>query len=378
MNIKSANFESLLNEWPAHKVSDLIYNRTAADVEKALAKNNRNIFDLAALLSPAGDECLENLARHSQALTRQRFGNTIQFYVPLYVSNYCVNSCVYCGFNCKNQVNRQRLTIDEAVAEAEYLAKEGFQHFLLVSGEDPKAVPVEYFAKLIGRIQHLFASINIEIYPMSQNEYAQLVAAGLDSLTVYQETYDQKTYKQVHPAGPKHDFKYRLATVERGARAGITFLGIGALLGLTDWRVEAFHTAMHARFLQQNFWRQHVSVSFPRFQHAAGEFTPPFDVSDRNLVQIITAMRLFLPDAGLVLSTRESKSFRDHVIPLGITRISAGSKTTPGGYAEQVEAEPQFDVQDTRNLKEMMTKVTELGFDPVRKDWDEAYHCENA
>ncbi len=232
MNTTTTTFESLLNQWPVHKVSDLIYSRTRDDVEKALMKNSRDLFDLAALLSPAADARLEYLARHSQALTRQRFGNTIQFYVPLYVSNYCVNSCVYCGFNCKNQVNRQRLTIDEAVAEAEYLAKEGFQHFLLVSGEDPKAVPVKYFAELIGRIQHLFASINIEIYPMPQNEYEQLVAAGLDSLTVYQETYDPETYKKVHPAGPKRDFKHRLATVERGACAGITFLGIGALLDL--------------------------------------------------------------------------------------------------------------------------------------------------
>ncbi len=367
-------FANTLAEWPVARVHELIASRTPQDVQTALRHGVRTEQDIAALLSTHAEAELETMARHSVALTRQRFGNVIQFYAPLYVSNYCINSCVYCGFNCRNQVNRQRLTVDEAVREAEYLAKEGFQHLLLVSGEDPKAVPVEYFEELIGRIHNLFASVNIEIYPMEEDGYRRLVQAGLDSLTVYQETYDPEVYEQMHPSGPKRDFQHRLQTVERAARAGVTFLGIGALLGLTDWRTEAFHVALHARFLQRNYWRQHVSISFPRFRHAAGEFTPPHSISDRNLVQILTALRLFLPDAGMVLSTRESVEFRNHVIPLGITRISAGSKTTPGGYAEAVEAEPQFEVQDTRSLTEMTDTVVQLGFDPVCKDWDPAYH----
>lgn len=366
-------FETILAEWPTTRVRDLINSRTPADVNTALRQGVRTERDLAALLSPHADQALETMARQAVILTRQRFGNVIQFYVPLYVSNHCVNSCVYCGFNCRNQVNRQRLDLDEAVREAEYLAHEGFQHLLLVSGEDPKAVPVEYFEELIGRIHPLFGSMNVEIYPMPEHDYRRLVQAGLDSLTVYQETYDPTVYAQVHPAGPKRDFNFRLQTVERAARAGVTFLGIGALLGLTDWRTEVFHVALHARFLQRNFWRQHVSISFPRFRQAAGHFTPPYTVEDRNLVQILTALRLFLPDAGMVLSTRESAELRNHVIPLGITRISAGSKTTPGGYANTVEAEPQFEVQDTRSLREMMNTVVQLGFDPVRKDWDATY-----
>jgi 2-iminoacetate synthase len=371
---KLDRFRQLLAAWPVERVRELIYTQTASDVERALRAASLAESDFAALLSPAAAKTLEPAARKAAALTRQRFGRVLQFYAPLYVSSYCTNSCVYCGFNCRNKVNRCRLTVEEALAEAGFLASEGFQHLLLVAGEDPKGVPVDYFERLIRRLNGRFSSVNIEIYPLDTPEYARLVAAGLDSLTLYQETYDREAYAQFHPAGPKRDFDWRIDAIERGAEAGVTFLGIGALLGLSDWRVDAFYVGLHAAYLQRRYWRQHVSISFPRLRAAAGGFEPPFPVNDQAFVQILLAQRLFLPDAGMVLSTREAPALRDHLIPLGITRLSAGSRTSPGGYTHEAEAEQQFQVQDHRPLAEMRERVQALGFDPVCKDWDAAYH----
>lgn len=367
-------FSDYIETWPSERVQQHIYNATEADVKQALVSERFSIRNLAALLSPAADSHLESMAQRSAALTRKRFGWALQFYTPLYVSNHCINTCVYCGFNCKNNVNRSTLSIDEAVNEAKFLAHEGFQHLLLVSGENPKEVPVEYFEELAGHLRGMFASLSIEIYPMSEDNYRKLVTAGVDSLTLYQETYNPNVYADFHLAGPKKDFKKRLDYLEDGAKAGITFLGIGALLGLTDWRTEAFYVGLHAAYLRKRYWRQHISVSFPRLRHAAGGFDVPSPVNDRALVTIICALRLQLPDAGLVLSTRETAEFRDNVLPLGITRVSAGSRTAPGGYASEEKGEEQFDVADQRSLSEVIKDVTKLGFDPVCKDWDSSYH----
>ncbi len=368
-------FRDVLAEWPVPRVQELLRSATEDDVERALHSHERlSESGFAALLSAAGGVGhLEEMARRAVVTTRQRFGNVLQFYVPLYVSNYCINACRYCGFNTRNRVTRGKLTVAEAVREAEVLAREGFQHLLLVSGEDPKGVPVSYFEELIGRLKGRFASISIEIYPLSCADYARLVRVGLDSFTLYQETYDPELYRRMHPAGPKQDFGARLEAVEAAADAGVTFLGIGALYGLGDWRLEAFYVGLHARYLQKQYWRQHVSMSFPRLRTAAGGFTPACPVDDTALVRIITAQRLLLPDAGMVLSTRESSVLRDHLLPLGITRLSAGSRTTVGGYLHEVAAEQQFEVQDHRSLAEMRERVVALGFDPVCKDWDAAY-----
>ncbi len=368
------SFAAVLQDWPAERVRKLIESRTRQDVERALRQAGFSPERLAAFLSPAAPEFLETMAQQSAVLTRRRFGKAMQFYAPLYVSSHCINSCVYCGFNRHNDIPRCALPIEDAVKEARVLAEQGFQHLLLVSGEDPKGAPVDYFEQLVSRLHGMFSSISIEIYPLSTEDYARLVKAGVDSLTLYQETYLPDPYKQFHPAGPKRDFAARLDAIERGAKGGITFLGIGALLGLCDWRLEAFYVGLHARYLQQTYWRQHVSVSFPRMREAAGGFQPLFPVSDAAFVQILCALRLLLPDAGMVLSTRESAELRDHMIPLGITRVSAGSVTTPGGYAEATQAEEQFEVQDQRSLPEVMAAVAAMGFDPVRKDWDVSYH----
>jgi 2-iminoacetate synthase len=366
----------VLAAWPAERVRALVAAAGPAEVAAALRAERPTEPQLAALLSPATGPVLESLARRAAALTRQRFGRVMQFYAPLYVSNVCVNACRYCGFNCRNPVPRRRLSLEQAEREARHLAAEGFRHLLLVSGEDRAGVPPAYFAELARRLHGLFASLSIEIYPLSTEEYASLVQAGVDGLAIYQETYDADVYAGFHPAGPKQDFAARLGAIERGARAGITFLGIGALLGLHDWRLDAFWVGLHARWLQQHCWRQQVSVSFPRLRPAAGGFMPPRPVSDAAFVQALCALRLFLPDAGLVLSTRETGTLRDRLLPLGITRLSAGSRTSPGGYTgtEEGAAEEQFAVADTRTLAEMSEVVARLGFDPVRKDWDAAYH----
>lgn len=368
-------FFDMLREWPPERVRDLLEGSDCEQaVERALARPVPEAHDFAALLSPAAALRLEPMARRAAALTRQRFGHVLQFYAPLYVSNHCVNSCRYCGFNRRNRVQRRCLTIDEAVAEATVLAEQGFRHILLVSGEDRKAVPVDYFTELTVRLRQLFASIAIEIYPLAEAGYRRLVEAGVDSLTLYQETYLPDLYSRMHPDGPKRDFRFRLESVERAARAGVAFLGIGALLGLADWRVDGFYVGLHARWLLRNYWRQQVSVSFPRLRQASGALIPPCPVDDRAFVQLMIAQRLFLPDAGLVLSTREDAELRDRLIPLAVTRLSAGSKTTPGGYANEADGEPQFEVQDHRSLAAMHERVRQLGFDPVDKDWDCAYH----
>ncbi len=367
-------FAEVLRAWPAARVRELILSCDRAAVLAALSREHPSLEDAAALLSPAALPYLETMARQAAALTRRRFGNVLQFYAPLYVSNYCVNACVYCGFNRRNSVPRRHLTVDEAVREAEFLAREGFRHLLLVSGEDEKHVPVSYLAELASRLRGSFASLNLEVYPLDTAGYRQLVAAGIDSLTLYQETYDPELYARCHPAGPKRDYLRRLGTMERAAAAGVTFLGIGCLLGLGEWRTEAFWLALHADWLQRNFWRQQVSVSFPRMRQAAGGNQAPAPVSDADLTQMLTAMRLFLPDAGMVLSTRESAPLRDALLPLGITRLSAGSRTAPGAYTSEDAAEKQFAVQDERPLAEVMEAVRRRGFDPICKDWDNAYH----
>lgn len=237
-------------------------------------------------------------------------------------------------------------------------------------------MPVEYFVRLAHALRDSFASISVEIYPLDEEGYRRLVQAGVNGLTLYQETYDPQVYRAMHPAGPKRDFNRRLRTIEAGALAGMHSLGIGALLGLNDWRTEMFYVGLHGAFLKRRYWRQHVSVSFPRMRHATGVIEPDYLVDDFALVQMICALRLALPDAGLVLSTRESPHMREHLLPLGITRLSAASVTEPGGYSEGEQAGAQFDVQDHRSLREMTEVVKGKGFDPVFKDWDSAYRPE--
>ena len=371
----SNHFLDTLNEWPPERVRDLIYSRTVDHVNIALNSSGHYAPEnLATLLSPAAEAQLETMAQLSAHWTRQRFGNAIQFFAPLYVSNYCCNGCTYCGFNqATNHTVRRALTLEEAVAEAQCLASQGFGHILLVSGEDRKNASPEWLAELTHRIRPLFASIQIEIYALSQPEYARLISQGVDGMTMFQESYNPKVYAHFHPTGPKRDYNNRIDAFERAAQAGMTFLGLGTLLGLNDWREECFYMGLHAAYLQKKYWRTSLAFSFPRIRPAVGSMPPPHPVSDANLVQLMSALRVQLPDATQTLSTRESPGFRERLLGIAVNKMSAGAKTTPGGYQQTTDAEAQFEVADPRSLAEVAEVVKTLGFDPVMKDWDRNY-----
>ncbi len=370
-----SHFKEILDEWPPEKVRELIASRSETDVMQALSSAGEMVpRNLAALLSPAAALRIEQLAEVAERWTRQRFGRAVQFFAPLYVSNYCVNGCRYCGFNTATlDTVRNALTLDAAVAEAECIAAQGFKNILLVSGEDRENTPPEYFVALARRIRRLFSSIQVEIYSLNCEEYRLLTENGIDGVTMFQETYNREIYNDVHAFGPKSDYDNRIDAVERAASAGMTFVGLGALLGISDWRAESFYLGLHADYIRKKYWRSCVSLSFPRMRPAFGGEPPPCPVSDADFVQLLCALRANLPDAIMVMSTREAPGFRERLVRIAVTKISAGAKTTPGGYREETEAEAQFDVADKRPLAEVAAAIAALGFDPVMKDWDRAY-----
>jgi 2-iminoacetate synthase len=347
--------------------------RAPASIDDILQKPKISFEDFAILISPAAGPFLENIAQRAQVYTRRRFGQTMQLFAPLYLSNECTNVCVYCGFNRKNRIKRKTLSVDEIKREAAGLQQRGFNHILLVCGEAPSAVSLAFLEDAIRIFHDNFASVSLEIYPQEKEEYRRLMRAGADGLVLYQETYLPLAYSVFHPSGKKADFSGRLQAMENAGAAGFHRLGIGALLGLAPWRQDALRLARHAAYLQDRYWRSFLTVSFPRLREAPGNFTVPFPVSDTELVQLICALRLFLPDAGMVLSTRESPWFRDHLAGIGITSFSAESKTAPGGYAEASEAGEQFHISDSRPLVEIKAMLSEKGFDPVSKDWDRGF-----
>ncbi len=350
---------------------------SSTDVEKALSgPTGTYSFDrLLALISPAAENYLEQMAQSAHQLTIRRFGPTIRLYAPLYLSSYCSNSCYYCGFNKENKSERARLTIDQALEEANIIASEGFRDILLVSSEDRQFISVDYLIELAGKLRGKFASISIEIYQLSSSEYAELFKAGIEGVTLYQETYDREAYQYYHPSGPKSHYDNRLETPEHIAAASMREVGLGVLLGLTDWRIETLALAEHAHYLIKRYWQSHVSFSFPRLRPALEVGSSQFNylLSDKNLVQMITALRLCFADAGLVLSTRERAQLRDHLVKLGITKLSAGSKTNPGGYSGHNEAIEQFKIDDDRSPAQVAAMIKQQGFEPVWKDWDVAF-----
>ncbi len=375
---------------------------TTASVRPLLNQSQLNLNDFASLISPAAGELLEPLCQRSQVLTRQRFGKVIRLFAPLYVSNECINNCKYCGFSRDNAILRVTLSIDEVVREARSLKEQGFRNILLVAGEHPKFVSNNYLVDCVRALHAEVPGISLEVGPMETHEYRPLVEAGADGLVVYQETYDREIYTEMHTAGPKRNFDWRLETPERAYEAGFRRLGIGALFGLSDWRTEALSVAAHADYLLRHCWKAQLTISLPRLRPCAGEFQPRTQLSDRELVQLICAFRLLLPDAGLVLSTREPATLRDGLIPLGITLISAGSHTEPGGYTgagrenihltekgrivplaegasewaavpnQATNATGQFQIADERSPQEVAELLRRLGYEPVWKDWDAA------
>lgn len=370
------SFHDQIAQWPAARVRALIDAATPADVDRALSRDDRDEAAWAALLSPHAQTRLEPMAQEAQRLTRWHFGRTIALYVPLYLSNVCGADCTYCGYAVRSGNKERRVTLTEAQIhhECAALARHGFRSVLLLTGEAPRAVPLDYIARGVAIARAYFPSVAVEIYSLDQDGYGRLVDLGLDGVTIYMETYDRDVYRQVHLIGQKADYDYRLEAIERAGRAGVRRLSIGALLGLFDWRVEAFHLALHARYLQRACWQSAVSLSFPRLRHVPERFHIPALMTDRELVQMMLALRLVLPEAGFNLSTRESAFLRDRLIPLGVTHMSAGSSTRPGGYETFGEDTlEQFAIEDHRSPAEVAAVIRHAGYEPVWKDFDHAF-----
>jgi len=367
-----------------------------AEVLDSLAlRKSPSLRRFDALISPKPDAELETLAQEAHALTLKNFGRTMRLFAPLYLSNECINNCRYCGFSRDNPILRVTLNLEQVVAEGRHLAAEGFRHVLLVAGEHPKFVSQTYLADCVRALAPDFSSISIEVGPMETADYLPIVEAGAEGLVVYQETYDRETYADLHTAGPKRDFNWRLDCAQRGYAAGFRRLGIGALFGLCRWQEEALALAAHTEYLLKHCWQAQLTVSLPRLRPAAGEFHPPFSMTDRELAQLICAFRITFPEVGIVLSTRERAALRDALAPLGVTMMSAGSHTEPGGYTHQgtdelhrtvrgrivapefengeaMVAAGQFEISDGRSPAEVATALRRRGFDPVWKDWDAA------
>jgi 2-iminoacetate synthase len=356
-----------------------------ASVDAVLAQGRaRSLEEFAALLSPAAAERLPALASLAESTTRRHFGRVIRLFAPLYLSNECINVCKYCGFSRNNPIPRITLPPDKVEAEARRLATRGFRHILLVAGEHPKWVSNGYVGTCVRRLLPFAPSVALELGPLETEDYVPMVQAGADGLVVYQETYDREMYREMHTAGPKKNFDWRLDTPERGAAAGFRRLGIGALLGLHPWRAEALALAAHALHLGRHCWKTQLTISFPRLRPAAGGFQPREVQTDREFLQLLAALRLLLPHAGFVLSTREPARLRDAMVPYGITLMSAGSSTEPGGYEHfdenflptREQKGEQFHIADERPPEAIAAMLASKGFEPVWKDADQALVAE--
>ncbi len=353
---------------------------------------NRTLNQFISLLEPMDDRNLANLVARSESVTRRFFGRTMRLFAPLYLSSECINNCKYCGFSRDNPILRVTLSVDQAETEARYLVDQGFRNILLVAGEHPKFVSNGYLEEVVRRLVTFVPSISIEVAPMETAEYRPLVVAGAEGLIVYQETYDRATYAEVHTSGPKRNFDWRLETPERAYAAGFRRIGIAPLFGLAEWRSESIALAEHIDYLLRKCWRSQLTVSLPRLRPAAGGFNPRHSLPDWELIQLLCALRLIFPQVGIVLSTRESKEFRDLLMPIGVTMMSAGSRTEPGGYTGQgtdslhltvkgkitdsacanSKADGQFEVEDSRSAEEVAAAIRATGLEPVWKDWDAA------
>jgi 2-iminoacetate synthase len=365
------SFFATVEQYKNFSFADFFNQIDDAQVHKVLQKETLTPTDFLTLLSPVAAQHLEAMAQKAHQLTVQHFGRTIQLFIPLYISNYCANQCAYCGFNRKNKIVRRTLSLAEIEREAQAIARTGMQHVLFLTGEAQQLTPMDYLLATTRCLKKYFASVAIELYPLDVDEYVQLVQAGVDSMTLFQECYDQEIYKKVHLAGKKMDYHYRLNAPDRAAKAGVRAVNIGALLGLAEPRQEFFFTAMHARYLEDTFLTTEVSVSLPRFNECESDFTPDYLVDDKTFVQFLAALRLFLPRVGITISTRENAQFRDQLLPLGVTRYSAGSRTGVGGYADSAEeSTPQFEITDNREVVEVASAISHLGYQAVFKDWD--------
>lgn len=365
-----SSFKHTLSEYSWDEVLQSIFSKTEADVRAALQSSKRDLEDFKALISPAAKPFLEHMAQQSRVITKKRFGNTMQMYAPMYLSNECQNICTYCGFSMTNKIPRKTLSDSEIIKEAEFLKSKGYDHILLVTGEANKTVGVDYMCNAVKVLRPYFSNISIEIQPLDQDEYEKLIESGLYATLVYQETYHRETYKIHHPKGKKSNFDYRLETADRLGKAGIHKIGIGALFGLEDWRVDSFFTALHLRYLQKTYWKTKYSISFPRLRPFSGGLEPKVEMKDPDLLQVICAYRLLDEEVELSISTRENETFRNNIVHLGITSMSAESKTNPGGYVVEPQSLEQFEISDERSTEVIAEMLSGSGIEPVWKDWE--------
>lgn len=341
----------------------------ASDIERILHQESLSELDFLLLLSREAFKHIEALAQKAHQVTLRNFGRAVYLYAPLYLSNYCENDCVYCGFKRSNAITRKKLTFTELTQEAKQIAGTGIRQILLLTGESRAQSPVAYIKECVSLLREYFSSVSIEIYPLHTNEYAELIAAGVDGLTIYQETYDEQLYSKLHLKGPKSDYHFRLDSPQRAAEARMRQLNIGALLGLSEFRKEVFLIGLHAYWLQQHFPGAEIGVSLPRIQPQIGNFSPEHPLNDRDLTQALIAVRIFMPRAGITISTRENSLLRNNLIGLGVTRLSAGSRTEVGGYALLEKTEGQFEISDHSSVDEVRQMVYQKGYQPVFKDW---------
>ncbi len=347
-------------------------NIKSHDVINSLSSEKKSYHDLLALLSGEAQNHLELIAQDAQILSLKYFGKAILLYTPLYLSSYCENQCLYCGFNKTNTISRRKLSLEEVKKEAENISKTGLHHVLILTGESQINAPISYIKDCIKILKNYFSSISIEIYPLEASEYKDLVSLGIDGLTLYQEVYDQEIYKQMHICGPKQDYARRIKAPEEAAKCAIRTINIGALLGLADFRKESFFMLIHAQYLQNKYPDIELSISVPRLCAQVKDFKPFYNVSDENIVQIILAARIFMPRLGITLSTRENQTLRDNLMPLGITKMSAGSTTAVGGHSitePYDKNSSQFEIADKRTVEQMKSAILAKGYQPVLKDW---------
>ncbi|PKG58958.1 2-iminoacetate synthase ThiH [Shewanella sp. Choline-02u-19] len=347
-----------------------LYSTTKQEVERALQSPAGDLNSLLALLSPAAEHYLEEMAQRSAALTRQRFGASLGMYIPLYLSNLCANECDYCGFTMSNKLKRKTLSETELLKEMSLVKQMGYDAILLVSGEHDTKVGLPYFKQMLPLVKQHFSHVAMEVQPLDKSDYESLIEDGLDAVMLYQETYNPVTYAKHHTRGKKKDFSHRLESPERVAQAGVDKIGLGVLLGLDDWRLDALLMGHHLAYLEKHYWRSRYSISLPRLRPCTGGVSPKVELTDAGLVQMICAFRLFNQQLEISLSTRETPALRDNLFALGVTNVSAGSSTQPGGYDEPNSQLDQFEISDDRSPQQVAAAMNARGFNPVWKDWE--------
>jgi 2-iminoacetate synthase len=358
-----------------NEITEKIHSKTATDVRRALRKEHCSVDDFMALISPAAAPFLEEMAVLSQKYTQERFGRTMSLFIPLYLTNSCANSCVYCGFHISNPMPRTILTFEEMENEYKAIKQLGpFENILLVTGENPAKAGVPYLAKALDIAKKYFSNLKIEVMPLKSEEYRELTNHGLNGVICFQETYNKERYNIYHPRGMKANFEWRVNAPDRMGEAGVHSIGMGVLIGLEDWRTDVTFLAHHLRYLQRQYWKTKYSVNFPRMRPAEnGGFQPNVIMNDKELAQLTFAMRIFDHDVDISYSTRETPYIRDNMATLGVTTMSAESKTEPGGYHTYPQALEQFEVSDSRTAVEVCQRLKELGLEPVWKDWDSSF-----